>query len=92
MAVTSDAGIDVADRTALKEVLVRLHEVPSALSTQNDHKTEPFICVLSDAKPVVPTTRQIDGSAERQVPHNARPSNRAEGASVAGGGRQRRIN
>jgi len=34
VAVTSDAGLDAADRTALKDVLVRLHEVPSALSTQ----------------------------------------------------------
>jgi len=31
-----------------------------AVGAQNDHKTERFICVLSDAKPVVPTTRQID--------------------------------
>ena len=74
MAVTSDAGIDAADRTALKDVLVRLHEVPWVLSTHNDHKTERFICVLSDAKPVVPTARQIDGSAEPQVPPDARAS------------------
>ena len=44
--------------------------MPWALSTQNDHKTERFICVLSDAKPVLPTTRQINGCAEP----NARPS------------------
>ncbi len=34
VAVTSDASLDAADGTALKDVLVRLHEVPSALSTQ----------------------------------------------------------
>ena len=34
VAVTSNAGLDAADRTAVKEVLVRLHKVPSALSTQ----------------------------------------------------------
>jgi RND superfamily putative drug exporter len=34
VAVTSDAGIDAADRTGLKDVPVRLHEVPSALATQ----------------------------------------------------------
>ncbi len=68
MAVTSDAGIDAADRTALKDVLVRLREVPSALSTQNDHKTERFICVLSDAKSVVPTSTRSTDLRNRRCP------------------------
>jgi len=32
------------------------------VGAQNDHKTGRLICLLSDAKPVAPTTRQTDGS------------------------------